>query len=76
MALVNTSSEWGNDTTRFRMVRKWNDETQTVQNDLRMQVRVRDPIIELSILGVLTVTFTAWSEWKDVDALPIVDIVG
>lgn len=25
---------------------------------------------------VLTVTFTAWSEWKDVDALPIVDIVG
>lgn len=76
MALVNTSSEWGNDTVRYRMARKWNDETQTVQNDLRMQVRVRDPIIEIGLLGALTVTFTAWSDWKDVDALPIVDIVG
>ena len=76
MALVDTLTEFGNDTTRFRYARKWNDATKTTQNDLRIQVRVRDPIINVSVLGVVSVTFTAWSEWQDLDAMPIVDVVG
>jgi len=76
MALVDTLTEFGNDTTRFRYTRKWNDATKTTQNDLRIQVRVRDPIINVSVLGVVSVTFTAWSEWQDLDAMPIVDVVG
>lgn len=76
MALVDTDFEWGNDTTRYRMARKWNDASKTVQNDIRLQVRVRDPIISANLLGVISVTFTAWSEWRDVDAIPLVDIVA
>jgi len=76
MALVSTSSEWGNDTQRWRWARKWEDESQTVQNDLRLQIKVRDPIIELGLLGALNISFTPWSTWRDVDSIPVVDIVG
>ncbi len=76
MALVSTSEEWGNDTQRYRWARKWNDASQTVQNDLRLQVKVRDPIIEIGLLGALNISFTAWSTWKDVDSIPVVDVVG
>ena len=76
MALVDTAAEWGNDTARYRWARKWNDASKTVQNDIRLQERVRDPIISASVLGVVNVTFTAWSDWHDVDAIPSVDIVG
>lgn len=75
MALVNTSEEWGNDTARYRLARCWTDASQTVQNDLKLQVKVRDPIIEIGLLGALNISFTAWSTWRDVDDMPVVDIV-
>lgn len=76
MAFVSTSEEWGNDTTRYRLVRKWNEPQAINLNDTRLQVKVRDPIIEIGLLGALNITFTAWSTWKDVDSMPVVDIVG
>lgn len=76
MAFVSTSEEWGNDTTRYRLARKWNEPQAINLIDIRLQVKVRDPIIEIGLLGALNITFTAWSTWKDVDSMPVVDIVG
>lgn len=76
MAIVNTTSEWGTDNVRYRWARKWNDAEQTVQNDLRLQIRVRETILEIGLLGALNISFTSWTEWKDLDTIPVVDIVG
>lgn len=76
MALVDNGTEWGNDTIRFRLARKWNEPEAITQNDNRVQVRVRDMIIESGLLGGVSVTFTPWSPWKDLDAMPRVEIVG
>lgn len=76
MALVNTSEEWGNDTIRYRNVQSWVDGSKTIMNDVvRTQVKVRDPIITAGLLGAITVTYTAWSDWKDFEYLPVADIV-
>lgn len=61
----------GSNIIEFRIARKWNDASQTVKNDLRLQFRTKDVII--SVLGV---SLAVWSDWQDFDALDIVDIVG
>lgn len=61
----------GSNIIEFRIVRKWNDASQTVRNDQRIQFRTKDVVI--SILGV---SLGVWSEWQDFDALEVVDIVG
>lgn len=61
----------GSNIIEFRVVRKWNDASKTVQNDLRVQFRTKDVVI--SVLGV---SLSSWSEWQDFDALEIADIVG
>jgi hypothetical protein len=61
----------GSNIIEFRIARKWNDESQTIKNDERLQFRTKDVII--SVLGV---SLGSWSEWKDFDALEIVNIVG
>ena len=61
----------GSNVIEFRVVRKWNDASQTVKNDERLQFRTKDVII-----GVLGVTLGVWSAWQDFDALDVVDIVG
>lgn len=76
MAIVNTSAEWGTDLVRYRLARKWNDASQTVQNDLRMQIKVREQVLSIGLLGVLDISFTSWTDWKDMDSLPVVDIVS
>lgn len=76
MALVDNGTEWGNDTIRFRVARKWNEPEAIVQNDLRVEVRLRDPIITAGLLGAINVTYTEWSPWKDLDAMPLVDVVS
>lgn len=76
MALVDTSTEWGNDTIRFRLARKWNEPEAIVRNDERIQIKVRDPIITAGLLGAINVTYTAWSDWKDLESMPLVDIVS
>lgn len=76
MAIVDNGSEWGTDLVRYRFARKWNDESQTVQNDIRLQIRVREQILSIGLLGALNISFTAWTDWKDIDSIPVVDIVG
>lgn len=61
----------GSNIIEFRVVRKWNDASKTVQNDLRLQFRTKDVI-----LGVLGVSLGVWSDWEDFDAIEVVDIVG
>jgi hypothetical protein len=61
----------GSNIIEFRVVQKWNDASKTVLNDLRVQFRTKDVII--SVLGV---SLSAWSEWQDLDALEITDIVA
>jgi len=61
----------GSNIIEFRVVRKWNDASKTVQNDLRLQFRTKDVI-----LGVLGVTLGVWSDWQDFDGLEVEDIVG
>ena len=76
MALVDNANEWGNDTIRFRYARKWNEPEAITRNDEKLQVRVRDPIITAGLLGAINVTYTAWSDWKDVESMPLVNIVS
>lgn len=76
MAIVSNASEWGTDTTRYRWARKWNDASQTVQNDIRLQIRVREQILDIGLLGALNISFSSWTDWKDVDSIPVVDVVG
>jgi len=61
----------GSNVIEFRLVRKWNDASQTVKNDERLQFRTKDVII-----GVLGVNLGVWSDWQDFDALQVIDIVG
>lgn len=61
----------GSNIIEFRIVRKWNDASQTARNDERIQFRTKDVVI--SILGV---SLGVWSEWQDLDAIEVIDIVG
>ena len=61
----------GSNIIEFRMVRKWNDASQTVQNDERLRFRTKDVLI--SVLGL---SLGSWSDWQDFDAIEVVDIVG
>lgn len=61
----------GSNIIEFRMVRKWNEPEAIVLNDRRIQFRTKDVII--SILGV---SLGVWSEWQDLDAIEVVDIVS
>lgn len=61
----------GSNIIEFRIARKWNDASQTVKNDLRLQFRTKDVVI--SVLGV---SLGVWSEWQDFDGIEIADIVG
>ena len=61
----------GSNILQFRLVRKWNEPEAVVLNDLRVQFRTKDVII-----GVLGVTLGVWSDWQDLDAVEVVDIVS
>lgn len=61
----------GSNIIEFRIVRKWNDPTQTTLNDQRVQFRTKDVI-----LGILGVSLGIWSDWQDFDALEVIDIVS
>ena len=76
MALVDTITEWGSDTIRFRFARKRNEPEAIVKNDEKIQVRVRDMIVTSGLLGAINVTFGPWSDWKDLEAMPRVEIVS
>lgn len=61
----------GSNIIEFRMVRKWNEPAAITLNDLRIQFRTKDVVI--SILGV---SLGVWSDWQDLDAIEVVDIVS
>lgn len=61
----------GSNILELRIARKWNDPSQTVKNDEKVQFRTKDVVI--SILGV---SLGAWSDWQDLEGVEVVDIVG